>query len=207
MKCCMKKVAVLTACFFSVLPACAATLSAEQQEVKDLINKVYSYDPETFEYGEFSENKQPLPIFDTAKPPKAKYQPKLRCEFLKNFFVQSLVVPDKDHFGCESIIVRYPTVDGDNLSFATRYKDLPKPSIGTPVVQGDKAKVAVFTGGNKDFAKGRSLYFLVKTPNGWRISNALVHEKWPEVEEDRCIGTFLVKPTPEERTELMPHCR
>lgn len=149
-----------------------------------------------------------MPIFDEIKSPQKKYQPKLLCDFYKNFLVESLIVqPDKDYRGCESQIVRYPTAHGQDLSSATRVSDPPKPNIGSPIVQGDKAKVSVFTGGDDYFAKGRTLYFLVKTPTGWRISNELVHEKWPEVEEDRCIGTFVVKATPEERMELMPHCR
>lgn len=206
MKCVLKNFVVLATWFLSVLPAYAATLSAEQQEVKNLIKEVYSYDPDTFEFGEFSENKQPLPMFDERKPPQTKYQPKLRCDFYKNFFVESLIVPDKDHLGCNSIRVRYPTVRGEDLSSATRDMPLPKPSIGSPVVQGGKAKVSVFTGGNQDFAKGRTLYFLVKTSNGWRISNALRHEKWPESEDDNC-ATFAIKPAPEELMELTPRCR
>lgn len=203
-----KQFALVVTCCLLGHSGYSSALTTEQKEVVALIQKVYSYDPDTFEYGRFDWKGQPLRIVrDSDGSLGGKFQPKLQCDLYKNFFVDNLIVPDKDSPGCKTIGVRYPTVHGQDLSSASRFRILPLPQIGTPVVHGEKGKVAVFTGGGEDFPKARTLYFLIKTPTGWRISNALLHKKWPEVEEDRCIGDFLAKPTPEQRMELMPHCR
>lgn len=184
------------------VPVDSYALTAEQNEVATLVQKVYSYDPDTFEYGNFDKKNQPFRVVrDSDGSLGGSYKPKLQCELYRNFFVDALIVPEKKGRGCEPIFVRYPTVGDENLGSTTRYIPLPSPKIGTPEVLDDKAKVAVITG------KGRTLYFLTKTPNGWRVSNALIHQKWPEVKEDKCIGSFLQKPSPEERMELMPDCR
>lgn len=203
-----KQLALVVTCCLLGHSGYSSALTTEQNEVVALIQKVYSYDPDTFENGEFNKNNQPFRIVrDSDGSLGGNFKPKLHCELYKNFFVDALIVPEKDRTWCKSIFVRYPTVRGEDLGSTTRDMPLPSPKIGTPVLHEDKAKVPVITGGNKDFAKGRTLYFLIKTQNGWRISNALLHDKWPEVKEDKCIGSFLRKPTPEERMELMPDCR
>ena len=134
------------------VPGDTYALTAEQKEVATLVQKVYSYDPDTFEYGNFDKNNQPLRIVrDSDGSLGGRYKPKLQCEFYKNFFVDALIVPEKKGRGCEPIFVRYPTVGDENLGSTTRYIPLPSPKIGTPEVLDDKAKVAVITG------KGRTL--------------------------------------------------
>lgn len=195
----------------------ADTLTPEQKEVKQFIEKMYSYDPDTFELGRFSkEDGSPFPR--NRVPNKAgKYQPPKKCALLSDFFESAIIQKTEIRaglVGCDSPD-RYPFLSDDNRSSATRYEDIPAPYIKPPVVSENRAKVEVFPAGNKkisnppNFDLGRNLYFLTKTDNGWRITNVMIHTKWPDLDDGthHCYFSFAKAPSDEEAKETPKHCR
>lgn len=179
-------------------------MTPEQIEVKTLIEKIYSYDPTTFEYGKF--DRQLRPYTRKYLPNKqAKYHPDEQCKLLKTMFESAMlpVTPPKKE--CDISFSRFPNVYDEDMSPATRESlaFTEKFTIGVPVVQGNRAKIAVFTKG------ARNLYFLTKADQGWRVSNAMIHSEWPDLDDraHNCMFKFSLPPSPEEKKEVLPHCR
>src|SRR5574343_1477858 len=129
----------------------ADLLTPEQQDVKRFIEKMYSYDPDTFELGEFSERDGTPFIRNIVPNNRGKYQPAKQCVLLSDFFVSAIIEKKQIRSGlisCEAPD-RYPFLDNENRSSASRYEDVPDPFIKSIVVNGNHAKVEVFPAGNK----------------------------------------------------------
>ena len=195
----------------------ADMLTPEQKDVKQFIEKMYSYDPDTFEFGEFSK-KDGSPFPRNRVPSRVgKYQPSKKCALLSEFF-ESAIIEKKEIrsglVGCEAPD-RYPFLSDDNRSSVTRYEDIPAPYIKPPVVSGNRAKVEVFPAGNKtisnppSFDLGRNLYFLTKFENGWRVTNVMIHTKWPDLDDGthNCYFSLAKPANDEEKKEFPEHCR
>ena len=143
----------------------AETLTPDQVEIKSLIKKMYSIDPDTFEFGKFGGKYKNGHLVV-----EGKYEPKRQCKLLEEFLVKEAVIKAPKDVICMTGIegyFRYPdTVSSDmDLSSATRDKLPSKPQINTPSVDGDKAKVHVI------FKKENAnvMYYLKKQNAGWRI--------------------------------------
>lgn len=195
----------------------ADTLTPEQKEVKQFVEKMYSYDPDTFEFGEFSK-RDGSPFLRNRVPNKVgKYQPQKKCELLNEFF-DPLVVRKRDiktgFVGCDAPN-RYPYLGAEDMPSNIRIDDIPFPYIKPPIVSGNRAKVEVFPAGNKkisnppSFDLGRNLYFLTKSENGWRITNVMIHTKWPDLDDGthHCYFSFAKAPNDEEAKEIPKHCK
>lgn len=179
-------------------------LTSEQIEIQNLIEQIYSYDPATFENGVF--DRQLRPYTRKYLPNKqAKYDPTEQCKLLKTMFIEAMLPVKSSKKECDPMFSRFPNLGAEDLSPATRdsLAFTEKFSIGSPIVQGIRAKVAVFTKG------ARSLYFLTKTDQGWRVSNEMIHWKWPDLDDGthNCYYRFVLPPSPEEKKEIFPHCR
>jgi hypothetical protein len=197
----------------------ADALTPEQKEVMQFVEKMYSYDPDTFEFGYFLK-KTGAPFLRNKVPSNysaIKFSPEKKCLFLSSFFVDEAFQKKKgksERDDCDAPD-RYPFLSDDNRSSVTRFEDIPAPYIKPPVVSGNRAKVEVFPAGNKkisnppNFDLGRNLYFLTKTDNGWRVSNVLIHTKWPDLDDGthHCYFSFSKAPNDEEKKEIPKHCR
>ncbi|NMG74731.1 hypothetical protein [Aromatoleum diolicum] len=191
-------------------------LTSDQLEVKYFIEKMYSYDPGSVEHGNFDSKLQPL-MLNRVSPGGGKYNPVKQCQLLREFFEEGLIVKRqiaKEKTECspgDVGYVLYPTLDDDNQSISTRYITIPRPEIDTPRVLGGKASVAVFTGKSKglDYPRARSLFFLTKSDQGWRISNFMLHRKWPDLDDrtNNCYFVFAREPSADEEKEIPHHCR
>ena len=130
---------------------------------------------------------------------------------------QMKMMKKKEKFGggdCEAPN-RYPYLGAEDISSVTRVEDIPAPYVATPVVSGNRAKVEVFPAGNNkisnppSFDLGRNLYFLTKTENGWRVTNVMIHTKWPDLDDGthNCYFSLARPANDEERKEFPKHCR
>ena len=212
----LKTVCGLLALLVSGMAWSADTLTPEQKEVKQFIEKMYSYDPDTFEFGEFSK-KDGSPFLRNRVPNNAgKYQPPKKCALLGEFFDSSIIEKKEIRsglVGCEAPN-RYPYL-AEYISSAIRYEDIPAPYIKPPVVSGNRAKVEVFPAGNKtisnppSFQLGRNLYFLNKSENGWRVTNVMTHTVWPDLDDGthNCYFSLAKPANDEEKKEFPKHCR
>ena len=185
-------------------------ITIEQNAVRKLVEKIYSYDPDTFSLGRFSEKDGSPYLLNRISKSRGKFDPTRHCDFLRNFFEEGAISKRNNRSGtteCDADY-RYPNLDAENLSSATRYISIPKPIINNPEVIGSWAKVSVLTEG-EEISLGRSLYFMRKTEVGWRITNVMVHTKWPDVDDGthNCYYSFARKPSAEESKEIPPHCR
>jgi hypothetical protein len=88
--------------------------------------------------------------------------------------------------------IRYPSLNVEQLIDANAISRIPKAVFFEPRVNLGKATMDVITG------PGKTLYFLEKSVNDWRIVNALLYERWPD-EGGLCMGTFLTTPSQEQR--------
>ena len=192
MKLCIKSLRSLSACalLLMVTNGWAATLSAEQKEVKLLMTKMYSYSIDTFEFGRFNR----------------KYDPVQGCKLLSHFFDVSLLVPNERKEPCE-LGGRY-AVGSSELLGDMRDTYLPT-KISIPVVEGDVAAVEIVT----DLRHlplpedvGRIVFFLKKKNVGWRIVNSLFFKNWP-ITDGKCWGNFGLPPTPWQKQFEAPQCK
>lgn len=173
---------------------------------------MHSYDPDTF-FGGYFDAKTGKPFLRNRVPKdqkRLKYDPARRCVLLREFFEESLIVKRPVHtsiIACDAWYI-YLNLDDENRSSVTRYIDIPAPKIGLPVVKGNSAKVSVLTEG-EEISPGRSLFFLTKTDNGWRVSNVMTQSRLPKPtdERDECYYSFAKKPSPEEFKEVAAPCR
>lgn len=215
----LKTICGLLALLMANMAWSADTQTLEQKEVTQFIEKMYSYDPETFEFGYFLK-KTGAPLLRNQVPATysaIKFQPEKTCSFLGLFFDDGVLKKKKGKSGgdnCEAPD-RYPFLSDDNRSSVTRYEDIPAPYIKPPVIYGGRAKVEVFPAGNKkisnppNFDLGRNLYFLTKLESGWRITNVMIHTKWPDLDDGthHCYFSFAKTPNDEEAKEIPKHCR
>lgn len=182
----------------------------EQNEVKKFVEKVYSYDPDTFSLGRFSEKDGSPFLLNRTSESRGKFDPTRHCALLRNFFEEGAISKNNNRSGTTECNAdyRYPNLDAENISSATRYISIPKPIINSPEMNGSLAKVSVLTEG-EEISLGRSLYFLRKSEVGWRITNVMIHTKWPDVDDGthNCYYSFARKPSAEESKEIPPHCR
>lgn len=202
----MKSVLLLLACL-ALCTAQAAPLTPEEFEVKKFAETMYSYDPATFENGEFDSQIRP---YTKKYPPNksAKYRPVEHCNLLKTLFVEAMLPANPKVRTCympDGWISRFPNITEENLSPEGRAPGpfMEKYTFSKPVVHENKAKIAVFT------KEARHLLFLTKTDHGWRVSNAMVHSTWPDLDDGahNCMYRFVLPPSPEEKQEILPHCR
>lgn len=185
----------------------ATQLTPEELEVKAFAEAMYSYDPATFENGEFDSQLRP---YTKNYPPNksAKYRPAEHCNLLKTMFTESMLPVDPKGKTCylpDRWISRFPNIAEEDLAPEGR---APGPfkerfTLSHPAVKGEKAKIAVFT------KEARNLLFLTKTNQGWKVSNAMVHWVWPDLDDGthHCFFKFVLPPSPDEKLEILPHCR
>lgn len=211
-----------TACGMFALLVVSITCSAdalkpEEKEVKQFVEKMYSYDPMTFEGGEFSKKDGSPFNRNRAADNGGKYQSPKQCALLSEFFDNSIIQKRTIRsglMGCDAPN-RYPFLGAEDISSITRVDDIPAPYIKPPVVSGNRARVEVFPAGNikisnpPNFDLGRNLYFVTKTDNGWRITNVMIHTKWPDLDDGmhHCYFSFAKPPNDEEAKEIPKHCR
>lgn len=178
------------ALWLSVTNGWAATLSAEQKNVMQLIKKMYSYSINNFEYAEFN----------------GKYDVAQQCKLQAQFFDVSFVISNNKKEPCKPR-GRY-SVGSSELLKDMQDTHLPT-RIGIPVVEGDVAAVEIIT----DLSHlplpedvGRIVFFLNKTHVGWRIVNNLAFENWP-ITDGKCWGDFGLPPTPWQKQFEAPQCK
>lgn len=191
-------------------PFAAEKLTPEQQEVKQFIAKMYSYDPDSFRYGRFSKKDGSPFLLNRVSENRGKYDPTKHCALIREFFDESII--DKRTIRptliqCDADY-RYPNLYDEDASSATRSIDIPPPKIEFLIVSVSSAKVSVLTEGD-GISPGRSLYFLKKTDNGWRVSNVMTQSRLPKPtdERDECYYAFAKKPSIEEFKEVAAPCR
>lgn len=197
---------VWTALCLPVVYVSAKDLPGEQKEVQRVIKEIYSVAPDTFEHGEFDGEGKPVFLDRGGLNKKTKYQPERTCNFLRAFFTEAMlqVRPIKAGGGVkcspQGNFARFPNLGSEDLTGRSS-ADLPKPKVARATVSGETGRVEVLIN------RARVIYFLTRTGEGWRVSNALIHEKWPDLEVDKCNGGFVLRPNPVEVTELVPQCR
>lgn len=190
--------------FLTIASHASSSVDVAKNEAYKFVNELYMYSPNTFEYGEFGKNGEAIRFGGDLIKIK-KYQPERACDFLRLFFVEemlSLKFVSSGRMKCKvhDGFARYPGAAGEDLALDS-LENLPSKKISILYFNGKKSRVAVVIN------ETRVVYYLVNTEKGWRIYNALIHEKWPEEIEDRCLGYFVLKPTAEELGDLAPHCR
>jgi|JI6StandDraft_1071083.scaffolds.fasta_scaffold08182_1 hypothetical protein len=201
---------VALALFASGVSVGSEKQTPEQQEVKRFIERMYSYDPDTFSLGRFSKKNGSPIVRNHTSNDRGKFDSNKHCDLLESFYESSLIkkrVIRPGVFQCDADYL-YPNLDDENRSSATRYIEIPAPKIGIPVVKGNSAKVSVLTEG-EEISPGRSLFFLTKTESGWRVSNVMTQSKLPKPtdERDECYYSFAKKPSQEEFKEVAAPCR
>jgi hypothetical protein len=175
----MKRVMTIFLAALALSGAAASAPSKDEEEVKQFIQKMYAFSLSNFELATF----------------EGRLNLKRHCELLKLFFAESLVKQPNISSGCginELGSIRYPSVNAAQLSDTFAIGRLPKPVLSEPRVATDKAVMSVTTG------DGRTIYFLDRSANEWRIVNVLLYERWPS-NTGVCLGSFLVSPTPEQK--------
>lgn len=175
----MKRVMTIFLAVLTLSGAAASAPSKDEEEVKQFIQKMYTFSLSNFE----------LATFD------GRLNLRRHCELLKLFFAEPLVKQPNISSGCginEFGSIRYPSINTVQLSDAFAISRLPKPVLSEPRVASDKATMSVITG------EGRTVYFLERSANEWRIVNVLLYEKWLS-DNGLCMGSYLVSPTPEQK--------
>ena len=158
----------------------------EQREAKALIQNMYSHSAKKFDLGEFDGK------IDAAK----------QCTLVEEYFLKTLITHPKMSKRClvGDVYIRYPGLADEDFQYHSDPATDAKPKIGEPVVEGDKASVAVTS------KFGRTVYFLTKTDEGLRIENALYYVYWP-TDDESCASNFLVKPNAWQKKAEQPICR
>ncbi|QDL56411.1 hypothetical protein [Rhodoferax aquaticus] len=192
MKLSIKALRGLAACVLGLMltHGWAATLTEDQKAVKQLMTKMYSYSINNFEYAEYN----------------GKYDLSRLCKLQSQFFDASLLVSQDKKKPCQKS-GRY-TVGSSELLRDMQDTALPT-KIATPVVEGDVAAVEVITDLRHlplPEGRGRIVWFLNKTPVGWRIVNSLDFENWP-IKDGKCWGDFGSPPTPWQKQFEAPQCK
>lgn len=181
-------------CIFISSVLLAAPLTEDQRKVNDLITKLYSYSGEEFEVGRFD----------------GKFIPTKLCDFYAKFFAPKLITKPTNYPGCEVQLNRYPSLGSEDLMGPYALSPLPKPQITIPIVNGDKAQIEAIVKRSKFVNVGsRSVYFLTKTQDGWRIEDFLAYPKWPRSDKDYAChpANYLATLKPEVRNFFIKECR
>jgi hypothetical protein len=186
-------------------------VTPEQHEVRLFIEKMYSYDPDSFDNGRFS--KKDGSPFTRNRVPKegGGFEPNKKCALLREFFDESVIQKRTIRpglVGCDVINLRYPNLAPEDAPSDIRFIRIPPPKIKTPIINGNRAKISVYTEGDR-ISLGLSLYFLTKSDNGWKISNVMIVRRFPEPTDERpeCDYDFAKKPSAEELKEVPAGCR
>ena len=166
--------------------AIAATLTHDQKEVQVFIQQLYAIDSLTFEYGYFNK----------------KYDPeRAKREIYPKYFSKELLSAAK---GVTSVYgggyIRHPSLGSEDLSHMSGVDPTKNPKISPPVVNGGSAYVDVYPD------QGRTIYFLIKTPDGWRIINTASYNLWPRDDGSCWEPFYLVKPTPDQQALETKEC-
>jgi hypothetical protein len=157
--------------------ALATPLSAEQQGVQTFVKKLYSIESKTFEMGRFD----------------GKFNRDKQAELHASFFSKDLLSSVQDVTSVDgSGYVRHPSLGSEDLSQISGINPTKNPKMRPPVVNGDSAYVDVYPD------NGRTIYFLTRTPGGWRISNTASYNVWPRNDGTCWEPFYLAKPTPEQ---------
>src|SRR5574343_310703 len=108
----LKTVCGLLALLMAGIACSADALTPEQQEVKQFIEKMYSYDPMTFEGGYFLK-KTGAPLLRNKVPAafsEIKFLPEKMCSFLKLYFDDGVFQKREEKYGSHDCLLpsRYP---------------------------------------------------------------------------------------------------
>ncbi len=200
--------------FFALICAntcCAADAdSTDASEISALIKRLYS-----------------TPINDVEGKQQfgGKYDPNRGCEILKSFFVDRLIVRERPTSNCDTTgnyagPFRFPSLDGENMSDLEEDHRLPRYKLISVSAKDDHAvaKIIIPEGPGEfdNWRVGRVIYFLVRTPQGWRITNMLTYNEWPlnlkgeysDCREPSIHYSFALPPkSPDDFEDLPPACR
>ena len=182
----MKKILTFLLALFAAFGiATAAPLSDEQKEIQALIGRLYSIDSRTFEMGRF----------------EGKFNPQKQGKLHSVFFTEDLLATVKDVTAVDGAgFVRHPSLGSEDLSHISGIDPTKHPKMLPPVVKGDGAYIDVYPD------QGRVIYFLRKTPDGWRIINTASYNLWPRNDGTCWEPFYLVKPTPEQQALESKEC-
>lgn len=115
---------------------------------------------------------------------------KKHCELLKQYFQETLIRQPNISSGCginEFGSIRYPALNAARTADPFDAKRVPKVIFSEPRVAEAKATMGVTAG------SGRSIYFLEKVANEWRIANVLLYETWPSA-DGICLALTSARP-------------
>ena len=163
----MKKIFILLSLLFvifvSTKTVLADTLTPDQIAIKTLIKKMYSIDPDTFEYAEFGGKYKNGQLVT-----EGKHDPKRHCQLLAEFLVKEAVIKKDKAQSCMSGnggYFRYPLLDSMDLGSETRVSPPPVPQIKAPVIKDGTGIVQVIF----PTMNANVVYYLKIQNNNWRI--------------------------------------
>jgi hypothetical protein len=197
----VKKKVVAILCFgiYQMVNAENSIFNSEQIGAADFVKRMYSYDPASFEFGEFSKIGIPFKM-NKVSGSSAKYTPAKRCDLLLEYFEQDLVKRrSAGEIGCDirgdgekHNFLRFPAAESEELSPESRDDILP-PEFKSVSVTGNRAVVEVLPKGFN--MPSRNLFFLVKGDQGWRVHDVLMQQMMGSVDRDgnRCWAVSLRK--------------
>ncbi|WP_172202111.1 hypothetical protein [Niveibacterium sp. COAC-50] len=198
----------------NALAANAAPLNAEQLEVQAFMKRLYSYDPESFDNGQFDVKTRKPYLLNKAPDSHtaSKYMPKEKCELIEEFFDRSIITrTEKKTFVACYAPNLFPHLGPEQLSASTRYEDIARPLIEPPSVTNSSARVVVYVRGFKNKEPGQALYdrnifYLSKTEIGWRITNVLTILGKASFQTRPCGYESATKLTPEQLKDAPSEC-
>jgi hypothetical protein len=121
--------------------------------------------------------------------------------------IEAVLIKKSGYGGCEGRpSLRYPSLGIEDIAGPYALTPLPKPKITLPVINGNKAQIEAIVKRSKFVDVGsRSVYFLTKTQDGWRIENALIFKEWPAPKTKiDCYGYFIHIPATEDQKKFWP---
>jgi hypothetical protein len=134
-----------------------------------------------------------------------KDDPQKQCLLFRHFFLPLLLTKEDARWhGCDladNIPIRFPSLAGEELNGFIDSGGKPKVAIETQQPVGNK----MYAIATSKF--GRTVFFLIKMEEGWRVENALYYEDWPLAADAKCMSKFLVKPDDWHRKVEQPVCR
>jgi hypothetical protein len=162
----------------------AASLNADQNDIQAFIRSLYAVPENTFEFYEIN----------------GKYNPeKVKKEIYPKYFVMEKIANIKS-ISEEIGFIRHPSLDGEDLSGMSGVNPTKNPKMRPPVLNGESAYVDVYPD------NGRTIYFITKTLDGWRIINTASYNVWPRNDGTCWEPFYLVKPTPEQQALETKEC-
>lgn len=165
----------------------------------------------------------PINDIEGGKRFNGKFDPNRGCEILRSFFIPRLISRESSSSGCDlsgdSVwFFRFPSIDSYEIGFMEEKNRLPNYRVESIHFSraGAVAKVTIPAESSGRWVVGKSVYFLIKTSQGWRISNILAYNEWPlnlKGEYSDCressihYGFALPPKSPEDFEDLPPACR